>query len=82
MSADPYQYYVGQQGYRMKPISKADEKNIAMTHCQLSLQTPPQHDSLPDVCHPPSVHDHLLWRSITRPRRFRVSTSHHHIILT
>ena len=42
MSADPYQYYVGQQGYRMKPISKADEKNIAMTHCQLSLQTPPR----------------------------------------
>lgn len=59
MSADPYQYYVGQQGYRMKPISKADEKNIAMTHCQLSLQTPPQHDSLPDVCHPPTEHEYL-----------------------
>ena len=57
--SDPYQYYIGQQGYLQKPISKADEKNVAWTHCQLSLQTPQPRDSLPDVCQPPSIHEYL-----------------------
>ena len=62
---NPYQTYVGQQGYNMKMCRSIDEQNIPYTLCQMTIHSSPDNN----VFYPPdnylSLNDNLSNRIIS-----------------